>query len=57
MSKIWKQLLLFILIVACLFNIITKLTTKVSFNDEMRLSADYVKTIENNQKNNSINNQ
>ena len=50
MSKIWKQLLLFILIVACLFNIITKLTTKVSFNDEMRLSADYVKTIDENQK-------
>jgi len=55
MSKIWKQLLLFILIVACLFNIITKLTTKVSFNDEMRLSADYVKTIDDEQKNNENN--
>ena len=38
MSKIWKQLLLFILIVACLFNIITKLTTKVSFNDEIYIT-------------------
>lgn len=46
MAKIWKQLGLFILIVLCLFNIITKLTTKVSFNDELQLSADYVKTIE-----------
>ena len=49
MSKIWKQLGLIILIVACLFNIMTKITTKVSFGDEMKLSADYVKTIENNQ--------
>lgn len=48
MAKIWKKLGLFILIVACLFNIISKLTTKVSFNDELRLSADYVKTVENN---------
>lgn len=46
MAKIWKQLGLLILIIACLFNIITKLTTKVSFNDELQLSADYVKTIE-----------
>lgn len=48
MARIWKQLCLFILIVACLFNVISKLTTKISFNDEMQLSADYVKTIENN---------
>lgn len=46
MAKIWKQLGFFILIVACLFNIVLKLTTKVSFNDEMRLSADYVKTVQ-----------
>ncbi len=48
MAKIWKKLGLFILIVACLFNIISKLTTKISFNDELQLSADYVKTVENN---------
>ena len=46
MAKIWKKLGLFILIVACLFNIISKLTTKISFNEELKMSADYVKMIE-----------
>ena len=49
MSKIWKKIGMFILIVACLFNIMIKLTTKVSLSEEVRMSSDYVKTITENQ--------
>ena len=45
-AKIWKKILLAVLIIACLFNIINKLIKKVSFNDEIKSSAEYVKTIE-----------
>lgn len=45
MAKIWKKLGLLILIIACLFNIVSKLTTKVSLNDEISASADYVKEL------------
>ena len=43
LAKIWKKVGLFILIVACLFNIVSKLTTRVTFSDEISASADYVK--------------
>ena len=46
LAKIWKKLGLLILIIACLFNIISKLTTKLSFDQEIQSSADYVKTIQ-----------
>ena len=41
-AKIWKKLLLFILIVACLFNIVTKIVKKNSLNEELRSSAQYI---------------
>ena len=41
-AKIWKKLLLFILIIACLFNIINKLVHKASMEEEVRASAEYV---------------
>ncbi len=41
-AKIWKKLLLFVLIVACLFNIISKLVTKVSLKQELESSARYM---------------
>lgn len=47
MARIWKKLGLFILIILCLFNIINKLTTKISFSDEIRISSDYIQTVEN----------
>ena len=47
-GKVWKQLLLVILIVACLFNIVSKIVHKVSFNDELVASAEYVQSIEDN---------
>ena len=41
-AKIWKKLLLFVLIIACLFNIINKLVHKASMEEEVRASAEYV---------------
>ena len=41
-AKIWKKLLLIILIVACLFNIVLKLVNKSSLNKELESSAQYV---------------
>lgn len=41
-AKIWKKVLLFILIIACLFNVINKLVHKASMADEVRASAEYI---------------
>lgn len=41
-AKIWKKLLLFVLIVACLFNIINKLVSKASLKQELESSAKYM---------------
>ena len=40
-AKIWKKALLFIMIIACLFNIINKLVRKASLNSEVESSAQY----------------
>ena len=44
-GKIWQKVGLFILIIACLFNIMVKIVTKVSLNKEMSDAAEYVRTI------------
>ena len=49
-AKIWKKLLLAILILACLFNIVIKFVKKVSFDREIKMSSEYVKTIEEEKK-------
>lgn len=41
-GKIWKKVLFFILIVACLFNIINKLVHKASLDQELESSARYI---------------
>lgn len=41
-AKIWKKLLLFILIIACLFNVVNKLVHKASLDKELESSAQYV---------------
>ena len=43
-SKIWKKLLLFILIIACLFNIVIKLVNKNSLESELQSSAQYIES-------------
>ena len=49
MSKIWKKLLLAILIVACLFNIVSKFVKRYSLKEEVQSSAQYM--LEKNQNN------
>ena len=50
LSKIWKKLLLIILIIACLFNITVKLINKVSFNDAIATAKTQIENIKNNIK-------
>lgn len=45
LAKIWKKLLMLILIIACLFNVITKFVKKSSLKDELAASARYVYTL------------
>ena len=42
LAKIWKKLCLGILIIACLFNIVSKLVKRVSLNEELLSSAQYM---------------
>lgn len=46
LAKIWRKLLLFILIVLCLFNVTTKLVKKSSLKDELVTSAKYVQSLQ-----------
>ena len=43
LGKIWKKVLFFILIIACIFNITTKLVHKSSLEKELLSSAQYMK--------------
>ncbi len=42
LSKIWKKVCILILIIACLFNIVSKLVKRVTFNKEALTSAEYM---------------
>ena len=42
LAKYWKKIGLFILIVACIFNIMTKFIHKMSLKSELETSATYV---------------
>ena len=46
LAKIWKKLLMFMLIIACLFNVITKFVKKSSLKDELLTSARYVQSLQ-----------
>ncbi|MCI8352161.1 MAG: hypothetical protein HFJ58_00795 [Clostridia bacterium] len=50
-AKIWKKVGLFILIVACLFNIMIKLVNKLPFLEELRTSAQYMLDKNNEEEN------
>lgn len=41
-AKIWKKLLLFILLIACLFNVVIKIVNKNSLEKELESSAQYM---------------
>jgi len=49
-ARLWKKIGFFILIFACLFNIVVKLVNKLPFIEELRSSAEYVME-QNNEKN------
>ena len=56
-AKYWKKIGLFILIVACIFNIMTKFIHKMSLKSELETSATYVnqeknKNLDEDNKNN-----
>lgn len=42
LAKLWKKVLMFILIVACLFNICYKLVHNISLEQELLSSAQYI---------------
>lgn len=42
LAKYWKKIGFFILIVACIFNIMNKLVNKLSLKDELEASATYI---------------
>ncbi len=49
-AKVWKKVIFAILIVACLFNIVSKFVMRMAVVDELRASAQY--QYEQEQKNN-----
>lgn len=54
LAKIWKKIGIFILIVACIFNIMLKLVKRISLNTQLEESVSYMqeelKEIENKTK-------
>ena len=42
LAKIWKKVCLAILIIACLFNVVSKLVNRISLNKELVSSAQYM---------------
>ena len=47
MGNLFKRIAIIILIVACLFNIVSKLVRRNSFRKELESAATYVETIGN----------
>ncbi len=48
-AKYWKKIGLVILIIACLFNIVSKLVHKTPLKEELQESAQYVQEQRNNE--------
>ncbi len=40
-GKIWKKVLLLVLLIACLFDIVIKLVNRNSFKNEIEATAEY----------------
>ena len=47
MGKLWKKILFIILIVACLFNIVSKLVKKNSLQLELQSTVNYFENMKN----------
>ena len=48
LAKYWKKIVFFILIVACIFNIMNKCVRKLSLKSELEASATYMNQQEEN---------
>ncbi len=42
LAKIWKKVCIVILVLACLFNIVSKLVNRLSLDKELLSSAQYI---------------
>lgn len=42
LAKMWKKIGIFILIVACIFNIMLKLVKRISLNTQLKQSVTYM---------------
>lgn len=53
LAKYWKKIALLIAVIAIIFNVTSKLVRKMSFENEVNstINQDYVKTIDNDEKN------
>ena len=47
LSKIWKKVLLFVLIILCIYNITTKLIHRNSFKSEVKATAEFMLEVKN----------
>ncbi len=52
LAKYWKKIGLFILIIACIFNIMSRLVNKMSLKEELEASATYVEQQKNSENKN-----
>lgn len=50
LAKNWKRIGMLILIIACLFNIVSKLVSKIPYIDQLSQSAQYVSNQEQEEK-------
>ena len=48
LARYWKKIGLFILIIACVFNVMGKIMTKVSFDNELNATVEYTNNIQQN---------
>ena len=50
LKRYWKKIGMLILIIACVFNVMSKLVNKLSLNKEMLQSAQYIFSEQENEK-------
>lgn len=48
LARYWKKIGLFILIIACVFNVMGKIMSKVSFDNELNATVEYTNSLEQN---------
>ena len=50
LAKLWKKVLMLVLIIACLFNVVTKLVKSLSIDKELLSSARYIQSMQDQKK-------